>query len=90
VREANSVTRPRWVHYGLGGNETRKTATARWRVVAATGVLTAVVAMLMLYSVFSVQLALAVAVGAVLFIVGVGVGMWGRLAVSWMDRHDEW
>jgi uncharacterized membrane protein HdeD (DUF308 family) len=84
------MTRPLWVQYGLGSNETRKAATARWRLLATIGVLSAVVAMLVLYSIFSVSLALAVAVGGLLFVVGVGVGTWGRVAVSWMDRHDQW
>ena len=81
---------PLWVQYGLGGHETREAAMARWRVLATIGVLCAVVAMLVLYSIFSVRLALAVAVGGISFVIGVGVGAWGRLAVSWMDRHDQW
>ena len=84
------MTRPLWVQYGLGSNETRKAAMARWRLLATIGVLSSVVAMLVLYSIFSVPLALAVAVGGLLFVVGVVVGTWGRVAVSWMDRHDQW
>ena len=84
------MTRPRWVTYGLGGERTRKTAMARWRVLASLGVLSAVAAMFVLYSLYSVHLAFAVAAGALLFVVGVGIGTWGRLAVAWMDRHHNW
>jgi hypothetical protein len=90
MNTVRSMTRPGWVTKGLGGRATRTKAMARWRVLASTGVVSATVAILVLYSVFSIRLALAVAVGAILFVVGLGVGLWGRLAVSWMDRHNQW
>jgi hypothetical protein len=84
------MNRPRWVNRGLSGFEKRSKAMSWWRTVTTVGVALSLVTIVILHSLLGVRLAAAVAFGAIFLLLGVGVGPWIRLAVSWTDRHDAW
>jgi len=84
------MRRPTWVTYGLSGFETRPKAMSFWRIVTTVGVALFLVTIGALHSLLGVGLVAAAEVGAFFLIVGIGVGVWARLAVSWTDRHDAW